>query len=97
MGPLDHIIMGFQPPPLDFQPNPEIELFATIQEKLDALAAPDAQPPVVSTVAAENTTLNARAVHAAPMDALTPPPQQLLVDAAPAPPVQPENTQAELP
>ena len=49
VGPLDHIFMGFQPPPLDFQPNPEIEQFATIQEQLDAHAAPAAQPPVVST------------------------------------------------
>ena len=39
VGPLDHIIQGFQPPPPDFQANPRIEQFTGIRAQLEALEA----------------------------------------------------------
>ena len=42
VGPLDHIIQGFEPPPPDFQANPRIEQFTGIQAQLEAPATREA-------------------------------------------------------
>ena len=53
--PLDYIIQGFHPPPLDSGTTAQIEKDASIQAQLEVLAgrdtveAPAVQPPVVST------------------------------------------------
>ena len=65
VGPLDHIIQGFKPSPLDCEATTEI---ATIQAQLEApLAAREAnETPAVSAPVASNEGVN----EAAPIDAL---------------------------
>ena len=75
VGPLDNIIEGFQPPPLDFQTRAQIQQFESIQAQFEAQAergmiqAPAAQPPV-------------EAYEAAPGAELPLPQEQLPTDAA---------------
>ena len=63
VGPLDHIIQGFEPPPPDFQANTRIEQFTAIQAQLEAFTAREANetPAVPAPVAS-----NERAEDAAP-------------------------------
>ena len=55
VGPLDHIIQGFEPPPPDFQANTRIEQFTGIQAQLEALTAREAnETPAVPAPVASN-------------------------------------------